>query len=97
MFRIILFLLLILPTNLYAKECTEEINLIAEKHNISVFCDVSLFKQTDTDVGGNNRGSSARLEIAYDLPEFDTLSLIAKSVTGGNNTVSVIFRWTEGW
>lgn len=48
-------------------------------------------------VGGNNRGSSARLEIAYDLPEFDTLCLLAKSVTGGNNTVSVIFRWTEGW
>jgi hypothetical protein len=48
-------------------------------------------------VGGNNRGSSARLEIAYDLPEFDTLCLIAKSVVGGNNTVSVIFRWTEGW
>lgn len=48
-------------------------------------------------VGGNNRGSGARLEIAYDLPEFDTLCLIAKSVTGGNNTVSVIFRWTEGW
>lgn len=48
-------------------------------------------------VGGNNRGSGARLEIAYDLPEFDTLCLIAKSVAGGNNTVSVIFRWTEGW
>lgn len=46
---------------------------------------------------GGTRGVTSRLEIDFDLPEYDTLTLVAKSVTGGNNVMSCVFRWTEGW
>ena len=38
MIRIILFLLLILPTKLLAYECNKEIDNISEKYQIPIFC-----------------------------------------------------------
>jgi hypothetical protein len=47
--------------------------------------------------GGTNRTSgSARLDVDYDLAEYDNLVILLRGTTS-NTTASVAFRWTEGW
>ena len=64
MFRIILVLLLLLPANVFAYECTKEIDLLSKESKIKVSCDPSKTYNYSSNITGT-RASNDKLDIFY--------------------------------
>lgn len=52
MFRIILVLLLLLPANVFAYECTREIDNLSKENNVKITCKLSLEKMLREEIDG---------------------------------------------
>lgn len=64
MFRIILFLLLLLPTNVFAYECTEEIDALSKQVLIKVSCNSNKAREYSSNITGT-RATNDKLDIFY--------------------------------
>lgn len=64
MFRIILFLLLLLPTNVFAYECTQEIDSLSKESMIKVSCNPNKTREYASNISGI-RASKDKLDIFF--------------------------------
>jgi len=64
MFRIILFLLLLLPANVFAYECTREIDLYSAESGIKVSCNPNKTREYASNIYGT-RASKNKLDIFF--------------------------------
>jgi hypothetical protein len=49
-------------------------------------------------IAGTSKTTNAtNLDISYDLPEFDILTIFGRTVSANNASVTTAFRWTEEW
>jgi hypothetical protein len=49
-------------------------------------------------ISGDTRTSNAtNLNVSYDLPEYDVLTICARTISANNASVTSAFRWTEEW